>query len=295
MIDCFHPFPDAHYEGNSMMVQITTLIENTVQTRSLKAEHGLSFHIKVGKNSLLFDTGQSDLLLENASKLGIDLTQLDAIVLSHGHYDHTSGLETLLTLAPKARIFLHPGALDSKYVREITGSCRRIGMPLTVSNTLATATDKITFTEKKTEILPGFFATGNIPRVTPFENPEQSFFNDDAATNPDNVPDDQALYFNSREGIVVILGCAHAGVINTLEHISKLTDGKPFYALLGGMHLIKADKTRIDATVEALRKFNFKKIAPAHCTGLLATSIIWTTFVGACDSCSTGTRFTFQI
>lgn len=277
-----------------MTVQITTLIENTVQTRSLKAEHGLSFHIKTGRHCLLFDTGQSDLLLENARKLGIDLTQLDAIVLSHGHYDHTSGLESLLKLAPKARIFFHPAALDSKYVREINGSCRRIGMPLVVAKTLVDTKDKITFTEQKTEIIPGIFATGNIPRVTAFENSKTNFFKDDAAITPDNVPDDQALYFESREGIVVILGCAHSGVINTLEHISRLTGGKPFHALLGGMHLIHADKARIDATVAALRKFNFKKIAPAHCTGPLATSIIWTTFAGASDSCSTGTVLTFQ-
>jgi hypothetical protein len=112
----------------SAIVRITTLVENTVNRPELLAEHGLSFHIQTGERQLLFDTGQSTLLLHNARKLGIGLENLDAIALSHGHYDHTGGLETVLLGSPRTRLFLHPEAPAPKFSQNPDGSVRSIGM-----------------------------------------------------------------------------------------------------------------------------------------------------------------------
>lgn len=278
----------------SQTIRITMIVENSVHTRGLKAEHGLAIHLQAGEQSILFDTGQSKLLLENAARLRIDLEKLDAIVLSHGHYDHTSGLDAVLKIAPKAVVYSHPSVVAPKYVREEDARCRSIGIPRPAFEALETGNRATVATSGKTAIVGGVFATGEIPRISDFEPPEPSFYLDENGTRPDTVLDDQALYFESDLGIVVILGCAHAGVINTLEHIRHLTGGKPFHALLGGMHLLEGEKKRIKATLDALRRFDFKLLAPAHCTGPLATALIWAAFEGKCVSCSTGTSHTFQ-
>ena len=278
----------------TQIIRVTTLVENSVHTRGLKAEHGLAIHLQAGTHSILFDTGQSELILENATRLGIALEKLDAIVLSHGHYDHTSGLESVLKLAPNATVYLHPSATKPKYVRNLDGTNRSIGLPRASFESLGTGNRKIITTVGRTALFGGIFATGEIPRVTQFELPEPSFYLDENCTKPDVVIDDQALYFDSAQGVVVILGCAHSGVVNTLEHIHNLTNGRPFHALLGGMHLLKGDKERIKSTLEALRRFDFRILAPAHCTGSLATAMILTAFEGQCVSCSTGTSQTFQ-
>jgi 7,8-dihydropterin-6-yl-methyl-4-(beta-D-ribofuranosyl)aminobenzene 5'-phosphate synthase len=109
-------------------VIITTLVENTVHARGLLAEHGLSFHLQAGQRSLLFDTGQSDLFLHNALKLRLRLAGAEAIVLSHGHNDHTGGLKAAHEAAPQARLFLHRAALSQKFVRDPDGTTRSIGM-----------------------------------------------------------------------------------------------------------------------------------------------------------------------
>jgi 7,8-dihydropterin-6-yl-methyl-4-(beta-D-ribofuranosyl)aminobenzene 5'-phosphate synthase len=279
----------------NQIVRVTTLVENSVHTGGLKGEHGLAIHLQAGSQSILFDTGQSELILENATRLGIALEKLDAIVLSHGHYDHTSGLESVLKIAPNATVYLHPSATRPKYVHNPDGTSRSIGVPRASFESLDTGNRKVITSVGRTALFGGIFATGEIPRVTQFEPPEPSFYLDEACTKPDVVIDDQALYFDSDQGVVVVLGCAHSGVVNTLEHIRKLTNNRPFHALLGGMHLLKRDKKRIESTLDALRKFNFKMLAPAHCTGAMATAMIWTSFEEKCFSAATGTSHTFQM
>jgi 7,8-dihydropterin-6-yl-methyl-4-(beta-D-ribofuranosyl)aminobenzene 5'-phosphate synthase len=276
-------------------IKITALVEDSVHVGGFKSEHGLSFHLQTEDKGILFDTGQSALVLENAPRLGADLTKLSAIVLSHGHYDHTSGVAAVVKIAPRAKVYLHPAALEPKYVRDPDNSARRIGIPIASAQILEQLDGRLALTRKPEEIAPGIFTTGEIPRITKFEEPERAFFQDHALQTPDLIPDDQALYFESNDGIVVLLGCAHAGVANTVEHIAKLTNNKPFHALLGGMHLLKANAPRIEATIQTLRRFHFKMIAPGHCTGALATAMIWNAFPGQSFQCSTGSTFSFEL
>ncbi len=272
-------------------IRITTLVENTASGAGLLAEHGLSFWIEYGDKRILFDTGQSDILTKNAKVLGIDLAETDAIVLSHGHYDHTGGLSAILNRVRKPKVYIHPQALNPKFSRK-DDNIRVIGMPDTVKQTvnIAAESGRVVFTKKPTEVLPGLFVTGQIPRNTDFEDTGGDFFKNRNCTEKDILADDQAIFYETREGSVIILGCAHSGVVNTLNYVAKLTNQKYIYAIAGGMHLLNASAERIERTIEALRRYNVKRIGLAHCTGNKAVEEFNTAFPGRCFICSAGIR-----
>ena len=142
--------------------------------------------------------------------------------------------------------------------------------------------------------MDGIWVTGEIPGKTAFEKTGGRFYLNAACIRPDPLADDQALFFDTPEGVVVVLGCAHAGVVNTLEYISDLTHGRPIRSVIGGMHLLAAAPDRVEKTLEAFRRWNIQKIAPAHCTGMSAIAQLWTAFPGRCVPCAVGSSFTFQ-
>ena len=274
-------------------ITITTLVENSVHARGLQAEHGLSFHLQAGSRSLLFDTGQSDLFLRNARQLHINLAEAEAIVLSHGHNDHSGGLRTARQTARRARLFLHRAALAPKFARNPDGSTRAIGMDASTAKEIESAPEEVVWTPKPVEIMEGIFVSGEIPRQTPFEDTGGPFYLDSAATQPDTLPDDQALFFDTANGLVVLLGCAHSGVINTLEYIRRLTNGRPIHALLGGMHLAAASHERMENTLAAFRRLEIRFLGPSHCTGFPAQAQLWNAFPGHCTTCAVGTTMRF--
>ncbi|NLH74941.1 MAG: MBL fold metallo-hydrolase [Verrucomicrobia bacterium] len=275
-------------------ILLTVLVENTVRCRGLKAEHGLAFHLQVGRQSLLFDTGQSDLVTENARLLSVDLTALDAVAISHGHYDHIGGLSAVRGLAPGAVLRAHPTALIRRFSRNPNGTTRSVGIPDTIQEITPPDAGPFCANSSPAEVLPGVFLTGEVPRRVNFEDVGGPFVLDEAGTQPDPIEDDQALFFDSREGVVVLLGCAHAGVVNTLRHIRELTGGRPIHAVLGGMHLLTASPERMERTVDALRELRVHKLGPAHCTGAAATARLWSEFPVELVDCSVGTRFVFH-
>jgi 7,8-dihydropterin-6-yl-methyl-4-(beta-D-ribofuranosyl)aminobenzene 5'-phosphate synthase len=275
-------------------VTVTTLVENSVHARRLCAEHGLSFHVQARERSLLFDTGQSGLLVENARKLRVPLERIGAIALSHGHDDHTGGLQAARAAAPRARVFLHPASLAPKFAGNPDGTGRPLGIATSNAEWLRGAADAVVWTAKQTEVMDGIFVTGEIPRRNDFEDTGGRFYLDAACTRPDPLVDDQALFFDTSDGLVVLLGCGHSGVVNTLEYIGSITGGRPIHALIGGMHLLNASPERMEKTLAALRRLDVRRLAPAHCTGMPAAAQLWTAFPGRCSSCGVGTRLTFQ-
>jgi len=277
-------------------IRITTLVDNTSNHPTLLAEHGLAFWIEYGPHKILFDTGASHIIQANAMMLGIDLPQTEAVILSHGHYDHTGGMMRVLDNAPAAKVYLHPEAVKPKFSCRDNQPCRSIGMPALTSLHLRENNLKsdIQWTTEPREIFPGLWVTGVIRRITDYEDVGGPFFLDALRSEPDPLLDDQALFFESKLGLVVILGCAHAGVVNTLHHIMDLTRQERVHAVLGGMHLDSASPKRIARTLEAFRIHKVAHIGPAHCTGTKANAQLWNTFPDRCFSCSVGTKMEFH-
>lgn len=274
-------------------VAVTILIDNTAVDH-LQSEHGLSLWLEYGDKRILFDTGQTDNILQNAKMLDIHLESTDAIVLSHGHYDHTGGLEAVLDIAPHATLYLHPEATRPKYSQKDKNT-RMIGMSDSVRETFHILADinRIVWTEMPTEIFPGLFVTGRIPRNTDFEDSGGNFFTQENCQTTDELPDDQAVYFVSEQGLVILLGCSHAGVVNTLDYTTKITNQSNVYAIMGGMHLIHANETRIKRTIEAFRKYEIQKIIPLHCTGTKAKESLKTALGDKCSFLVSGGHMSF--
>ena len=268
--------------------RITVLVENTAGGRGLLAEHGLSFWIELSGKRILFDTGQGKVLSGNARLLGIRLEMMDAIVLSHGHYDHTGGLRDVLRSPRRIPVYAHPAALEPKYARNRDGTARDVGMPA-LDEQMVREKAELVWVEEPTEVCKGLCLTGPVARTNNFEDTGGAFFKDPSCTEPDELVDDQAAFIETSVGTVVILGCAHAGVINTLRHVQTLTDSRPVRTVIGGMHLLNASPERMDKTVAELRRLNVQRLLPCHCTGFAAMARLWNDLPGRCLGCPVGT------
>jgi 7,8-dihydropterin-6-yl-methyl-4-(beta-D-ribofuranosyl)aminobenzene 5'-phosphate synthase len=276
------------------MISITVLVENTARGAGILGEHGLAWWIDTGTHRVLFDTGQGMALTANAARLGIDLALADAIALSHGHFDHVGGLEAALAATPRAPLFLHPRAVEAKFTGTDPATARRISIPFVEAERFRRGARRVGATRDPSEVVPGVWTTGEVPRTNDFEDTGGPFFLDAALTRPDPLLDDQAVYLPTSGGVIVVCGCAHAGVVNTLTHIAKLTGGAPVRALFGGLHLENASPHRMDETVRALRACHPRQIGCGHCTGLAAIRRLWSEFPGDCTQIHAGRRLEFE-
>lgn len=274
-------------------LSITALVENTAENPGLLAEHGASFWIERNGRTFLFDTGQGMALGHNAQSLDVPICrQTEALVLSHGHYDHTGGVGEFLAMCPKAVLHAHPAAFDPKFSRKANGQVRPVGIPGSNGDRQAWKTLSIAVTAPM-EIVPGVFVTGPIPRITDFEDTGGDFYLDETCTQPDPLLDDQALFCRTAGGIVVLLGCAHAGIVNTIRYIRTLVGGTSIEAVIGGMHLINASPKRIGKTVSELKTLGVRRVYPSHCTGVAAVTAMHEAFPDQCLPCHVGTNLTF--
>lgn len=256
---------------------ITTLVENTVNKSDLLAEHGLSVLLETEDEAILFDTGQCHALFHNATKMGIDLSKVDKIVLSHGHSDHTGGLGDALKASGGAHVYGHPSIFDERYSKRKCEQ-RSIGIPYT-REALELRGAKLHLSKEPIQIADGIQTTGEIRRQTDFETVyDKLCVMRDGMLVKDDLLDDLSLIVAGQEGVAVILGCGHSGAINTLIQVQRMTGDAPILMVIGGIHLIDATEDRINRTIHNLKEFNIGKLALCHCTGMLATIKLYEAF-----------------
>jgi 7,8-dihydropterin-6-yl-methyl-4-(beta-D-ribofuranosyl)aminobenzene 5'-phosphate synthase len=236
-------------------MKVHVLVDNHAQ-RKFDAEWGLSLFIETQSGSLLFDYGNTDLFLKNAAKKGLDVLNADHFVVSHGHWDHGNGLVHLPLKEPKIQMVCHPGSFIKRYRGQ-----DYLGLPLPYDE----LKQKIDFicTDTWHDIMENVFFIGQIPRVTSFENKKTGFTKEDGSM--DLVDDDSGIAIKTSKGLVVITGCGHAGVCNTILHAMQQTGEQKIHALLGGFHL-KGNDELTNRTIEELKRFNIDHLYPTHCT-----------------------------
>ncbi|MFC1909880.1 MBL fold metallo-hydrolase [Chloroflexota bacterium] len=255
-----------------MEIKITTLTENTANYGCI-AEWGLSILVEVDDMRILVDTGLSFSAAHNARMMGIDLSGLDCIVLSHGHCDHTGGLRNILQMSGEVKVIGHPDIWDRKYVRRSQNEPEKYnGIPFTCDE-LESYGARFTLSREPVAITDRIMTTGEIPMLSSYETLEKNLFvKNGNSFSPDKLDDDLALVINTDFGLVVITGCAHRGLINTLWHAQKVTGNELVYAAIGGTHLMRASDERIENTIADLQSIGIQKLGVSHCTGFQATA-----------------------
>lgn len=259
-----------------MSVRITILCDNSVGSISgTLGEHGFAALIEqTGEKPLLFDTGQGLTLLHNAARMNKALASVNKVVLSHGHYDHSGGLLPLLQATGGKEIFAHDAIFSPRHRVKDCGESYPIGMPFERS-VYEEAGAQFNLSRSFREIVPGIMLTGEVPRVTAFEKGDQGLYCDCSGQVADRTPDDQSLIIDTKKGLVLLLGCCHAGLVNTLEHIAKQLGRRDLYVLIGGTHLGFCSQEQLDRSIVALKKSGVSKLAVSHCTGFAASARLY--------------------
>lgn len=255
-----------------MNFRITVLCENSVGPLSgTLGEHGFAALIEPSEGDpLLFDTGQGLTLLHNARRMNKDLSKVSQVVLSHGHYDHAGGLKPLLDACGPKQVFGHPELFRSRYRVKDTGDCYPIGLPFNRAE-LEEAGATFDLSADFRMVAPGISLSGEVPRVNVSEAGDQGLYCDCTGQELDTTPDDQSLLLETERGLVLILGCCHAGLVNTVEHVAYMTGRRDIYAIIGGTHLGFCGQEQLGATVDMLKGLGVKKLSVSHCTGFAAS------------------------
>jgi 7,8-dihydropterin-6-yl-methyl-4-(beta-D-ribofuranosyl)aminobenzene 5'-phosphate synthase len=272
---------------------VTVLVDNMAGSGPVLGEWGVAFLIETDQHQILFDTGGGRVLLGNARALDVKLGKTEAIVISHEHEDHTGGLRKVLHACGPVDVFVHPFGFETRYWKEDSGAVAH-RLPLSRQQ-LSRQVRKLIETRELTAVRKGVMVTGQIPRVNDFEDTglHEFAFSDENLKIPDPILDDQAVFFRAPEGVVILLGCGHAGLVNTMRYVSELVGEHRIYAVIGGTHLLSASPVRIQKTIEALKKYDVQKIMLSHCTGVQAYAELAGALPGRCTWPASGTRIQF--
>lgn len=250
-----------------MTVKITTLIENSPgEHKALIAEHGLSFFIEREGHTILFDTGQSGAFLQNSKQLKLDLPDVDHVVLSHGHYDHSGGMRSLSQLTTNFKLTVGHGFFTEKYGNN-NNSLEYLGNNFD-EQFLREKEISYQFANRDiTELAHDIYVIANFPRVHEDEVINQRFtLLQDGSFEPDPFNDEILLAIDTPHGLVLLLGCSHPGMKNMVLFATELLK-RPVYAILGGTHLVESNEKSMGLSLDFLNNESLKVIGVSHCTG----------------------------
>lgn len=238
------------------MIKIDVLNDNRCENKELECEHGLSLYIEYDNKKILFDAGQTDIFLRNAKKLGINIDEIDTIVLSHGDYDHGNGLKYLNT---KTDLICHPDFMKYRI-------SKRTGNYDGLNQTKEELSQKfnLILTKDPYNISENIIFLGEIERNNSFEKGDNLPMIDREGNTYQHL-DDSGIVLKTKNGIIVISGCAHSGICNTIEYAKKVTNMDTVLAAIGGFHL-KNLNSQTEETIRYLINNNIEKIYLAHCT-----------------------------
>jgi 7,8-dihydropterin-6-yl-methyl-4-(beta-D-ribofuranosyl)aminobenzene 5'-phosphate synthase len=254
-------------------MKITVLCENLVGKRVGSGEHGFSAFIETEEGNFLFDTGSGPSIVANSLVFNKDLRSVKKIFLSHGHFDHSGGLPEVLKLRSKVDVHIHPHVfLDRIAVHKENGEEKKrfVGIPYKKVYLESLGANFI-LNSDFIEVEKGIFLTGEVPRKTLFEKPDPRLFSEiNGKIAPDIFLDDQSLILDTEKGLILILGCAHSGMINIIHHVIHKTRKEKFYAIMGGTHLDFLTPEQLEESIKTLKQMEIEKIGVSHCTGMRA-------------------------
>ena len=253
---------------------LTVLIDEATSTDNLfVGEFGLSFFIQAGKKKILFDTGSSGAFIANAEMMGIDLRDLDFVVLSHGHDDHTGGLVALVSYLAQENIDARPRKVPDLiahprcFYPKQKGQIENTGSPLSEAEAQRHFT--VNLSERPVWITDDLVFLGEIPRRFPFERTdpgERRIVRPDGKVEPDGLRDDSALAFRSGSGLAIITGCSHSGICNITEYAREVCGERRVAGIVGGLHLLSPEPKRLARTGKYLNRLHLKALYACHCT-----------------------------
>ena len=251
-------------------MKITVAMDNTVPIsakRPFLGEHGFSLLIENAGQRVLLDAGQSSAIINNLSLLGVPAESIDMAVVSHGHYDHAGGLYHVLSHARKKMpVYAHPDIFSKRF--STSGGLRQyIGVPYTQEQLTGLGAEW-KLSDQPTQLMENLWVSGKVPHVTQYEKGDDRLvLEHDGCDCQDGMEDDMSLYYLQGDALIVIGGCAHSGLVNTVRHGFDVTGAKRLAGWIGGTHLGPVSSEQQEQTIDALAAWNPDFVAANHCTG----------------------------